>query len=200
VSSTEPRERTEQAQREAIRRRRGEGPLVPRLAVAEAASPYGGIVTRTVALAIDAAIIDGVALFLAVVCGLALSLLHLPSQVDTAIAIFGGFVWILWSIGYFVFFWSTTGQTPGNRVMSIVVVDVAGRGPLKPRRALLRFLALTIGAAALMSGILIMLWDKRRRCFHDRVARTLVYYAPDNPFPQQPRNPPAILPPPRSVT
>jgi hypothetical protein len=65
--------------------------------------------------------------------------------------------------------------------MSIVVMDVHGRGRLKPRRALLRFVTLCLGAAALLGGILIMLWDDRRRCFHDRVARTLVLYASSGP-------------------
>jgi uncharacterized RDD family membrane protein YckC len=145
------------------------------------AVPYAGLATRALALALDAVVIEGVAAFVAVTVGLALSLLHLPHNVNVVIAAVGGFIWILWSLGYFVFFWSTTGQTPGSRVMSIVVVDVGGRGRLKPRRALLRFGALCLGAAALLLGILIMLWDSRRRCFHDRVARTLVLYAPSGP-------------------
>jgi uncharacterized RDD family membrane protein YckC len=145
------------------------------------AVPYAGLATRTLALALDAAVIEGVALTVAVTVGLGLSLLHLPHDVNVVIAAVGGFIWILWSLGYFVFFWSTTGQTPGNRAMSIVVLDSRGRGRLKPRRALLRFLALCVGAAALLSGIVIMLWDGRRRCFHDYVARTLVLYAPSGP-------------------
>jgi uncharacterized RDD family membrane protein YckC len=176
VNGIEQRGRTEQAQRAAIHRLRGSAPALPRLQIVQAQSPYAGLVTRTLALAVDAAVVEGAAAFVAVVGGLALSLMHLPSQTEKVLAAFGALVWLLWSIGYFVFFWSTTGQTPGNRVMSIVVVDSGGRGPLKPRRALLRFIALVAGAAALLSGILIMLWDGRRRCFHDRVARTLVYY------------------------
>ena len=171
---------TRRAQRAAAEQLR---PAAPATVVgsAGAASPYAGLVTRTVALAIDAAIIEGTAALVAVTVGLALSLLHLPSEVNKVIAGFGAFVWILWSLGYFVFFWSTTGQTPGSRVMSIAVLDVLGRGPLKPRRALLRFVALSVGAAAFMVGILVMLWDGRRRCFHDRVARTLVIYTPPGP-------------------
>jgi uncharacterized RDD family membrane protein YckC len=144
-------------------------------------TPYAGLATRTLALAIDAAVIDGIALFVGVAVGLGLSLLHLPPEVNEIIAGIGAFLWILWSLGYFVFFWSTTGQTPGNRVMSITVMDVQARGRLKPRRALLRFIALCAGAAALLSGILIMLWDDRRRCFQDRVARTVVLYTPRRP-------------------
>jgi len=176
VSVGVPDEATKQAQRAAAARLR---PAVP-LDVRDS-TPYAGLATRTIALALDAAIIDGVALVTAVTVGLGLSLLHLPSEVNKVIAAIGGLLWILWSLGYFVFFWSTTGQTPGSRVMSIVVLDTQGRGRLKPRRALLRFFALCIGAAALLIGILIMLWDGRRRCFHDRVARTVVIYAPSGP-------------------
>ncbi len=147
-----------------------------------ATTPYAGLATRTVALALDAVVVEGVALFVAVTVGLGLSLLHMPKEVNVILAAVGAFIWVVWSLGYFVFFWSTTGQTPGSRVMSIVVVDVKGRGRLKPRRALLRFVTLCIGAAALLTGILIMLWDGRRRCFHDRAARTVVVYAPSQPI------------------
>jgi uncharacterized RDD family membrane protein YckC len=180
VSGVEERLRTEAAQREAIRRLRGANGQPPPSVLA--GTPYAGLVTRALAFAIDCAIIEGAAAFVAVVAALALSLLHLPSGVDTAVAAVLGLAWILWSVGYFVLFWSTTGQTPGNRVMGIVVLDSRGRGPLKPRRALLRFVALTAGAAALMIGILVMLWDSRRRCFQDRVARTVVLYVPARPL------------------
>lgn len=178
--NTEVSGATRQAQRAAAARLRPPAPPVvidPGLA-----SPYAGLATRTLALAIDAAVIEGVALFTAVTVGLGLSLLHLPSDVNKVIAGVGALIWALWSLGYFVFFWSTTGQTPGNRVMSITVIDVQARGRLKPRRALLRFVALCVGAAALLGGILIMLWDDRRRCFQDRVARTVVLYTPRQPL------------------
>jgi uncharacterized RDD family membrane protein YckC len=172
-----PEDATREAQRAAAARLR---PTAPPAFLAD--TPYAGLATRAVALALDAVVVDGVALFVAVTVGLGLSLLHMPKEVNVVLAAFGAFIWVLWSLGYFVFFWSTTGQTPGSRVMSIVVVDVQGRGRLKPRRALLRFVTLCIGAAALLSGILIMLWDGRRRCFHDRAARTVVIYAPSKPI------------------
>jgi uncharacterized RDD family membrane protein YckC len=62
--------------------------------------------------------------------------------------------------------------------MSIVVLDSRRRGSLKPRRAFVRLVALWLGAVALLIGLLMMLGDRRRRCFHDRVARTIVVYAP----------------------
>lgn len=168
---------TREAQRAAAQRLR---PAVPPAYLAK--TPYAGLATRLIALALDAVVVDGIALFAAVTVGLGLSLLHMPSEVNKILAGLGALIWVLWSIGYFVFFWSTTGQTPGSRMMSIVVLDTEGRGRLKPRRALLRFFALCAGAAALLLGILIMLWDPRRRCFHDRVARTVVVYAPPRPL------------------
>jgi uncharacterized RDD family membrane protein YckC len=140
---------------------------------------YAGIVTRSLAFAMDALIINAVALITGVVVGLCLSILHLPSELITVLAAIGGAVWVLWTVAYFTFFWSSTGQTPGNRVMRIRVVDGRGGDPLKPRRALLRFAGLVVAAIPLLAGIWIMLWDRRRRCLQDRVARTLVVYEPD---------------------
>jgi uncharacterized RDD family membrane protein YckC len=178
VSIKPARTHTEDAQLQAIRRLHGERESVPAEPGSDGAQAYAGLVTRAVALAIDALIVDGSAALVGVVVGLGVSLLHLPHQVNAVLAAVMGVLWLLWSVGYFVFFWSTTGQTPGARVMSIAVVDRGRRGPLKPRRAALRFLALCAGALALMLGIAIMLWDDRRRCFHDRVARTVVIYLP----------------------
>jgi RDD family protein len=33
----------------------------------------------------------------------------------------GGFLFVLWTIGYFAAFWSATGETPGNRLLRIRV-------------------------------------------------------------------------------
>lgn len=162
---------TELAQLQAIKRLRGE--------VSQngaQGSDYAGLVTRAVALALDAAIVWGTAAAVGVTIGLGVSLLHLPSKADAAIAAFLAALGVLWSVAYFVFFWSSTGQTPGSRVMSIAVVDRRGRGQLKPRRALVRFAGLCLAVIPLGAGIAIMLWDKRRRCLHDRIARTVVVY------------------------
>jgi len=170
VSVVEPQHGAEVAQRRAITRLRGEP------SVSVAAGGYAGLVTRTLALALDALIIDGVALLVGVAVGLGVSLLHLPHDVNTVIAAVLGAVYVAWSVGYFVFFWSSTGQTPGSRVMCVKVIDGRHRGALKPRRALLRFIGLVLAALPLLAGILMMLWDDRRRCLQDRLARTVVVY------------------------
>ena len=86
----------------------------------------------------------------------------------------GGVAYLLWGIGYFVTFWSTTGQTPGNRVFRIRVRGAHGEERLLPRRALLRFVGLTLAAIPLFAGFLIILVDDRRRGLQDRLARTVV--------------------------
>lgn len=172
---------TERAQREAIRRLRGTtattGIALPSDSrVTGATDDYAGLVTRALALAIDSLIVNAAAALVGVTVGLGISLLHLPKQVDALLAAVMGGLWIFWSISYFVFFWSSTGQTPGDRVMRIRVIDSRGRGPLRPRRALVRFVGLCLAALPLLAGLLMMLWDDRRRCLQDRLARTVVVY------------------------
>ncbi|HEV2980767.1 MAG TPA: RDD family protein [Solirubrobacteraceae bacterium] len=173
MSGVQSQHGTDLAQRRAISRLRGEP--APSVAAASAGH-YAGLVTRTLALALDALIIDGVALLVGLGVGLGVSLLHLPHDVDVVIAAALGAAYVAWTVGYFVFFWSSTGQTPGNRVMCIRVIDMRNRGPLKPRRALVRFIGLILAALPLLAGILMMLWDDRRRCLQDRLARTVVFY------------------------
>ncbi len=140
-----------------------------------AVSPtYAGLVTRTIAFALDAALVDFVALVVGVVLGLGLSILHLPAAVRHVLEVLGGVAWVLWCFSYFGFFWSTTGQTPGNRALGIRVVDARTGGPLRPGRAVLRFGCVLLAALPLLAGFVIMLWDDRRRCLQDRMTRTVV--------------------------
>jgi uncharacterized RDD family membrane protein YckC len=152
---------------------------------------YSGLVTRTLAFALDAAIVNACALGVALVVGLGLSVLHLPENADVLIAAIAGGLWIAWTVGYFAFFWCTTGQTPGDRVMSIRVVDTRGRDRVKPRVAVLRFGGLILAAIPLLAGLLMMLWDDRRRCLQDRLAHTVVIDAPSSGD-DGPAGPPAV--------
>lgn len=166
------------AQAAAILKLRGARAVPAAVAAAGADGDYAGLVTRSVAFALDGALINGCAALVAVVVGLAMSILHLPAQAEAIVAGIGGVAWVLWGVSYFAFFWSTTGQTPGSRLMRIRVLDGRTRRPIGLLRAATRFGALIIAAIPLFAGYLIMLWDGRRRCLQDRVARTVVVYAP----------------------
>jgi uncharacterized RDD family membrane protein YckC len=137
---------------------------------------YEGLVTRALALALDAAVIDLVAAVVGGIVALVFTLLRLGEDFRTVALAIGGALFVLWSVGYFVAFWSTTGQTLGNRALGIRVRRV-GDGLLRPRRALLRFVMLTLAAIPLGAGFLPVLFDARRRGIHDMVAGTVVVEA-----------------------
>ncbi len=138
---------------------------------------YVGLATRVISFALDAALINLVALLVAVGASLILSLVYLPSTLKTILAAIGGASYVLWAIGYFVVFWSTTGQSPGARVMQIRVVTAKGER-VKPRRALVRCGGVVLAALPLFAGFVLILFDSKRRGFQDRFAGTLVIEAP----------------------
>ena len=139
---------------------------------------FAGLATRTLAFSLDAALINGLAWFVSTVIALGLSLLGVPGDLKTWLAAIGTVIAFVWTIAYFTFFWSSSGQTPGNRVMRIRVQDAATGSPIRARRALLRFAGVVLSALLLCLGFLLILVDGRRRALHDRIARTTVVYVP----------------------
>lgn len=142
----------------------------------DADTRYVGLATRVVAFAIDATLISAVTLIVDGAGALILSLLHLPKEVRTVIVAIAGAASIAWSVGYFVVFWSTTGQTPGARLMQIRLLTPTG-DPVAPSRALLRVVGLFLAALPLFLGYVRILYDEKRRGFSDRLARTVVIQA-----------------------
>jgi uncharacterized RDD family membrane protein YckC len=142
---------------------------------------YAGLVTRTLAFAIDAVIINVVAWGTGIVIALGLSLISLPEDVRTILAAIGAVLACAWAIAYFVFFWSATGQTPGSRVMRIIVLDASTGHPVHAGRAAFRLLCLPLSAIPLCAGFLMILVDGRRRALHDRLARTVVEHVREEP-------------------
>jgi uncharacterized RDD family membrane protein YckC len=151
----------------------------PSWSEAERTGAYAGLVTRAIAYCIDIAAINVVAFVVGAAAGLVASFVGgLPDVLDKVVIVLGGVVYLLWVVGYFVMFWSTTGQTPGSRIMRIRVVDGGGADKIKPRRAIVRLIGLVFAPIPLFAGFVIMLWDDRRRCLQDRMARTTVVHAP----------------------
>ena len=138
---------------------------------------YVGLATRAVAGALDAAIINVAAVVVAVGVSLIVSVLHLPKDVRTALLAVGGAAYIIWIVGYFTFFWATTGQTPGNRIMQFRVVGTDGK-LIKPRRAFVRMIGVVLAAIPLLAGYVMIPFNSRRRGLQDLIARTVVVEAP----------------------
>jgi uncharacterized RDD family membrane protein YckC len=142
---------------------------------------YQGFVTRAIAFAIDAAIINLIALVVGVGVGLALSILSISNTAQTVLLACGGVAFVVWTVAYFAVFWSTTGQTPGNRLMRIRVCGADDRAVLSLSRSLVRFGALLLAALPLFAGFLTVLVDDRRRGVHDMLAGTVVVGAEITP-------------------
>lgn len=146
----------------------------------EAAPPepaYVGLVTRAVAFVIDAAVINAVAAVVAAAAALVIALFPIGHDARTVLVAVGGAMFFVWAAGYFTVFWSTTGQTPGNRLMQIRVVGSRG-DRLRPRRAFMRMLGLVAAALPLFAGFVPILLTDRRRGLADWIADTVVVTAP----------------------
>jgi uncharacterized RDD family membrane protein YckC len=79
---------------------------------------------------------------------------------------------LLVSAAYFTYFHGRTGQTPGNAVLGIRVVDVRDRPgePIGYGRAFIRWLVSIVSTIILFLGYLWMLWDPQKQTWHDKAA------------------------------
>jgi uncharacterized RDD family membrane protein YckC len=140
-------------------------------------SHYAGFVTRLIAFAIDAAIVNVVALMVAVVVTLVFSVIPESRDSDKLVVAIGGIAFALWSIGYFLTFWTTTGQTPGYRAMQIKVTREDG-ARLRPRHAIARLVGIVL-SLPLFVGFIPILFTRRRRGLPDWLSGTVVRIVPD---------------------
>ena len=144
--------------------------------IVDAPRDYAGFVTRAIAFAIDVALIDLAAAFVAIVVGLGVSALNVPDIAVTILLTAGALAYLAWFAGYFTTFWSTTGQTPGARVMGFRVVCARNDEPVHLSAAIVRLAGMLLAAIPLFAGYLLILIDDRRRGLHDRLAHPVVLY------------------------
>jgi uncharacterized RDD family membrane protein YckC len=134
-----------------------------------------GALTRALAFGVDALIVNLAFSGLAAILALIGSFLSGDGGNVSGLALaLGGGAWLLLGAAYLVGFWSLAGQTPGMRFFGIRL-GVEGRG-LAPRRSLRRLFGLALAAIPLGLGFLGILFDERRRGWHDRLAGVDVLY------------------------
>ena len=151
---------------------------------------YAGILSRAVGLLLDYVIITAIV----VGTGLLVNLLSSAFRIDltacpTDISVSslkllicnGGRVFlvvfaIILGPLYYVFFWSLTGQTLGQRVMGLRVVRLNSRR-MGIGVSLARWIGYQLCIFTLGIGFLWVLIDDRRMGWHDKLARTCVVYA-----------------------
>ena len=157
---------------------------------------YEGLATRAIAFAVDAAVINVVAFAVAGIVALVLSVLSVPNELEVVLLGVAGVAFFLWTIGYFATFWSTTGQTPGDRLMRIRVCSAENGEPIGFGRSVLRLVYMTLAAIPLLLGFVPILFDDRRRGVHDMLAGTVVIAAPEEPVAVSPAGPSRVRTPP----
>jgi len=154
---------------------------------------YAGFASRAVALIIDYSIIILVGTFTIGAMTLFFELAAVQRFIQWASSILPGFdrlfVWLtsarfagllflLVNYGYFVFFFSTTGQTIGKSIMGLRVVTTDGKR-MGVKRSFIRTLCYVLSLAPLGLGFLWVLGEDRRRAWQDKIAHTYVLYVWD---------------------
>ncbi|MCL7476512.1 MAG: RDD family protein [Methanosarcinales archaeon] len=75
--------------------------------------------------------------------------------------------------GYFIYFFGTSGQTIGKKMLNIKVVSTDG-SPLTYKKGLLRVIGYMIASIPIYIGLIWMLFDKDKQNWEDKIANTYV--------------------------
>jgi uncharacterized RDD family membrane protein YckC len=154
---------------------------------------YAGFTSRAVAIIVDYAIITLVSAVAIAALSFFFSIRSVQTFIDWLNTVLPGIInlfdaltsppfgvafFFLFQWLYFVFFFSTTGQTVGKAIMGLRVVTVDGKR-MGVKRSFIRTLCYTVSLAPLGLGFLWVLGEDRRRAWHDKIAHTYVLYVWD---------------------
>lgn len=144
----------------------------------QAPSRFGGVGTRGVGLVVDLVLAQLAFLLGGALIGLVASLVGTLRPVWLVGTLVGA-GWLIVVVAYFVGFWSTTGQTPGMRLMRLRVVTGAGEEAPGFWRSAVRLVGLALAIVPLFAGFVPVLFDGRRRALQDFLAGTVVVREPE---------------------
>ena len=131
---------------------------------------FGGAGERLVAYILDSLIIAGLSIIL-VIAG---TLVIVPVP-PLGILLWLGIL-VVWLV-YFPWYWVKGGQTLGMRPFDLKVVRDNDGGPIGWGAAIIRLIGLYIVDSIVFGipiGLLWVFYDKRKRCWHDLLASTVV--------------------------
>jgi uncharacterized RDD family membrane protein YckC len=137
-------------------------------------SDNAGLVTRALALAVDAAIVNAAFFAASALFDYAVSAFVEWDQGASYALLTGTAFYIALIAGYLSFFWTLTGQTPGMRFLGIRLDDYDGTPRLSGKTALRRLVGVALATIPFGAGYLLVLFSERRRGLHDRIGRTEV--------------------------
>ena len=133
--------------------------------------PYIGLITRLVSWAVDLLLINLVAIITGLGAQLIASIFPITNNLKPLFVAIAGGIYVLWTAAFFVAFWSTTGQTPGARVMQVRLVSATGE-KVRPVRALVRWIGMNLAMVPLPWGFVPIPF--KRLGFPDWIAHTRV--------------------------
>ncbi len=137
--------------------------------------PYVGLATRGISWAVDALLINLVAIITGLGAELIASIFPITKNLKPLFLAIAATVYVVWAAAYFVVFWSISGQTPGSRLMQVRLVTPGG-GKVKPVRALVRWIGMNVAMVPLPWGYVPIPFQ--RLGFPDWLAHTRVIEAP----------------------
>jgi uncharacterized RDD family membrane protein YckC len=133
---------------------------------------FAGLATRAFAMGVDLLLAS--ALYLSVVGAAALLALMVGGlRPEWLVGLLLSIGWSVVGGAYFVLFWSTSGRTPGMRLLGLRVRTAAG-GPPSVGRSLVRLVGLALSVIPMFLGFVPALFDARRRALDDMLAGTVV--------------------------
>jgi uncharacterized RDD family membrane protein YckC len=134
---------------------------------------FGGFGPRLVAYVVDVVIsglLSLVVLFLATVVAFAGG--------GPGGGILGAFLGVLLflaiTLGYFPWFWATSGATPGMKLFGLRVVRDRDGGRISVGQAVLRLFGYWVSGLVFYLGYIWIFIDRRKRGWHDLIAGTVV--------------------------
>lgn len=136
-----------------------------------------GFGPRLLATLIDGAVVGFLSFMLAFVIGLVslftnLIIIELESD---SLGLLTIICLLVFSVIYYVGFWTNDGQTMGNVVVGLQVITTDG-SRLSVGRALLRYVGYLINVILFSIGFIWAAFDSKRQGWHDKLAGTLVVY------------------------
>jgi uncharacterized RDD family membrane protein YckC len=134
-------------------------------------APYVGLMTRLISWAVDFLLINVAAIITGLGAELVVGIFPITKDLKPAFLAIAGGVYVLWTAGYFISFWSATGQTPGSRLMQVRLVTATGE-KVTPVRALVRWIGMNVAMVPLPWGFVPIPF--RRLGFPDWLAHTRV--------------------------
>ncbi len=90
----------------------------------------------------------------------------------------GALAGLVIGLAYYLYFMTSTGQTPGKMVMGLKVVSAETGDVLDIGGAALRYLGYIISSIPLGLGFLWVIWDPMHEGWHDKIAKTKVIRVP----------------------